>query len=117
VLLLKAFLVVLIGVYAIRASWFLFSGTFSPLTPVAMAVLVLFLFVFHRPPQALGVWFSVCIAACVVGVVANTVLLFVSSPIYNNTVNQAFSVVSLISFLAVGALLAQAVLSAPNAPN
>jgi hypothetical protein len=31
----KALLVVLIGIYAIRSTWFIFSGSISPLTPVA----------------------------------------------------------------------------------
>jgi hypothetical protein len=52
----KILLVILIGIYAIRTGWFLFSGIFSPLTPVAAIVFVICRLHFTARPQrqALG---------------------------------------------------------------
>jgi hypothetical protein len=95
----QALLVVLIGIYSIRSSWFLFSGQFSPLTPVAAAVLVLCLFAFHRPPTSVSLWFWAVMAVCLAGAIANATLLFSTSPIYSNPTNTAFSAISLGCFI------------------
>ena len=100
---MKAVLVPLIGMYAIRASWFLFSGTISPLTPVAAAVLVLGILIFHRPPELIGPWFAGVLAACLIGACANAALLFSASPLYDNPVNTAFSLASLTGFVMLAA--------------
>jgi hypothetical protein len=97
-------LVILIGVYFIRASWFLF-GVFSPLTPVAGIVLTMCLFAFHKLPTSMGAWFSAVIAMCVIGAIANFSLLFSASPTYRNPTNQAFSATSMITFVLLGATL------------
>jgi hypothetical protein len=98
----QALLVILIGIYFIRTSWFLFIGQFSPLTPVAAIVLVTCLFAFHRPPTTLSQWYWALIAMCVAGAIANASLLFVSSPIYSNPTNTAFSMISLGCFVLLG---------------
>ncbi len=97
--LMKAVLVVLIGMYAIRASWFLFSGVLSPLTPIAAAVLMLCIVIFHRPPQSLGLWFVAVLTACLIGAIANAALLVSTSPLYHNPTNTAFSWASLTGFV------------------
>jgi hypothetical protein len=98
----QALLVVLIGIYFIRTSWFLFIGQFSPLTPVAAIVLFMCLFAFHRPPTTLSLWLWALLAMCVLGAIANASLLFVSSPIYANPTNMAFSMISLGCFILLG---------------
>jgi subtilase family serine protease len=106
---MKVVLVALIGIYAVRASWFLFSGALSPLTPVAAAVLALCIVTFHRPPDAVGPWLYALLAACAVGAIANGALLFTASPLYANPVNTAFSWVSLGCFVVLaGALIGTA---------
>jgi hypothetical protein len=97
-LIINAALAVLCGVYAIRATWFLFSGYFSPLTPVAAAVLVFCIVLFHKPPTVTGAWFYSVIGICVVALVANAILLFVAHEAYSNKTNQMFSAVSVIAW-------------------
>jgi hypothetical protein len=110
----QAILVVLIGIYFIRTTWFIFSGVFSPLTPVAAAVLVVCLISFHRLPTTPGFWFYLLLATCLAGAIANASLLFATSPIYSNPTNQAFSWVSMISFIVLGGLQLWSVLGHSN---
>jgi hypothetical protein len=100
----KALLVILIGIYTIRSSWFIFSGNFSPLTPVAAIVLVLCMMTFHRLPLAFGGWFYLVIAMCVMGAIANASLLFATSPTYTNPTNFVFSATSLGCFILLGGI-------------
>jgi hypothetical protein len=106
----KSLLVILIGIYAIRSSWFIFSGIFSPLTPIAAIVLVLCVIAFHTPPSSIGPWFFTLLATFAVGAVANFLLLFASGEASADPVNRAFSLVSMLCFLALGAILAKRVL-------
>jgi hypothetical protein len=108
----KALLVILIGIYAIRSTWFIFSGSFSPLTPVAAAVLILCIISFHRLPLEIGTWFYVLISICVLGAIANASLLFSTSPIYANPTNMTFSAISLGCFVLLGAVQLWSVLKA-----
>jgi hypothetical protein len=105
----KILLVILIGIYTIRTSWFLFSGIFSPLTPVAAAVLVICLFAFHRPPETPGIWFYALIVTCVAGAIANGMLLFSTAPAYSNATNMIFSAVSLTCFILLAAMQIMAI--------
>jgi ABC-type polysaccharide/polyol phosphate export permease len=91
---IQSSLVVLAGIYAMRASWFLFAkGAISPLTPLAAVVFMLCVVLFHRPPQS-QTWLAVVAAACLVGVAANAALLFSASSAYQNPTNQVFSILS-----------------------
>jgi hypothetical protein len=98
----QALLVILIGIYFIRTSWFLFSDMLSPLTPVAAVVLITCLFAFHRPPTSLSLWFWGLMAICVLGAITNATLLFSASPMYSNPTNTAFSAISLGCFVLLG---------------
>jgi hypothetical protein len=100
----KALLVVLIGIYTIRTSWFIFSGSLSPLTPVAAIVLILCVISFHRLPMEAGTWLYVLLAMCGIGAVANASLLFSTSPNYANPTNLAFSAISLGCFILLGGI-------------
>jgi hypothetical protein len=95
----QSILVILSGIYAIRASWFIFSGIFSPLTPVAAIVLVLCITLFHRPPIETGIWLYVVLVGCVVGAIANGMLLFSTHEAYSNLTNRAFSIISVVSWV------------------
>jgi hypothetical protein len=101
----QATLVVLIGMYAIRASWFLFNGLWSPLTPVAAACVVLCVYLFHRAPVQPGPYLWTVVAACVVGAIANAVLLTSTAPAYRNATNLMFSGTSAFLWLALAVLV------------
>jgi ABC-type polysaccharide/polyol phosphate export permease len=96
---IRSLLVVLIGIYAIRSSWFIFSGIFSPLTPVATGVLVLCIILFHRPPTEPGTWLYIVIFGSIAGAIVNGLLIFSSKATYSNPTNQVFSVISLVGWL------------------
>jgi hypothetical protein len=104
VALTQALLVLLIGIYLVRTTWFLFTGVFSVLTPVAGIVLLVCLFAFNRPPMPGTVWFYIVLATYLIGAVANLSLLFSSSPTYSNSTNYIFSWVSMLSFAVLGAM-------------
>jgi hypothetical protein len=109
-------LVVLIGIYFIRSTWFLFSREMlSPLTPVAAIVMVICLCAFHKLPAAAGAWFFVVVATCVLGAIANGLLLFATAPTYSNPVNHAFSLISMVSFILLGASLLWSVYGSSSA--
>lgn len=95
----QSVLVILSGIYVIRASWFIFSGIFSPLTPVAAIVLVLCITLFHRPPIEPGIWLYVVLMGCVIGAIANGILLFSTHEIYSNLTNRTFSIISVVSWI------------------
>lgn len=95
----QSILVILSGIYAIRSSWFIFSGIFSPLTPVAVIVLVLCVVLFHRPPETPGLWLYVVTTGCVLGAIANGMLLFSHHEAYSNPTNRVFSLVSVVSWI------------------
>lgn len=101
----QSILVIFSGIYAIRASWFIFSGIFSPLTPVAAIVLVLCITLFHRPPIEPGIWLYVVLVGCVIGAIANSILFF-SSHEGSNPTNRAFSVISVVSWVFLCAIYA-----------
>jgi hypothetical protein len=103
----QSVLVLLIGIYAIRASWFMFSGSVSPLTPVAAAIVVLCVFLFHRAPTQAGPLLWSVFAACAIGAIANALLLTSVAPAYRNPTNMAFSALSVALWLALGLLLWQ----------
>jgi ABC-type polysaccharide/polyol phosphate export permease len=87
-------LVILAGIYAMRASWFLFAkGAISPLTPVAAAAFVVCVVLFHSPPKT-QIWLAVVAAACMIGFATNAALLFSESAAYQNPTNKAFSALS-----------------------
>jgi hypothetical protein len=97
----QSILVILSGIYTIRASWFIFSGIFSPLTPVAVIVLALCITLFHRPPTDPGIWLYVVLVGCVIGAIANSMLLFSPHDAYSNPTNRAFSIISVVSWVSL----------------
>jgi hypothetical protein len=101
VALTQTLLVLLIGIYLVRATWFLFTGVFSVLTPVAGIVLLVCLSAFNRPPVPGTAWFYVVLATYLIGALANLSLLFSSAPAYSNSTNYIFSWTSMLSFAAL----------------
>ena len=99
ILLTNFMLAVLAGAYAIRASWFLFTGYVSPLTPVAAIAMVFCIFLFHRPPLGAGAWLYFVLAACVIAAIVNAALLFADAPAYRAPTNMMFSLVSALCWI------------------
>jgi hypothetical protein len=95
-------LVILAGVYAMRASNVLFHPqTFQPLMGVALFAFIMSLVLFHNPPTTPGWWLYTVIALCLVGVAANAMLLFAPDKLHNSPTNLAFSLVSVIGWAVV----------------
>lgn len=97
----KMLLIVLIGIYAVRASWFFFTGQLSPLTPVAAVVLGLCIYLFNRLPEAPGLWLYAVLGACAIGTLVNGSLFFATSPLYRNPTNFAFNAACMLCFVGV----------------
>jgi hypothetical protein len=99
----KAALVLLAGVYAIRATSFLFlDEPFEPLTLVAALAFVVSIIVFYRPPTAPGLWLYVVVALCVIGAAANALLLVAPDESHRDPTNLVFSAISIAGWALVG---------------
>lgn len=92
----KIALVVLAGVYAMRASNVLFHPQpFHPLMVVALFAFIMSVILFHNPPTGPGWWLYTVVPLCLVGVVANGILFFAPDAAHNTPTNLAFSAVSI----------------------
>jgi Na+-transporting NADH:ubiquinone oxidoreductase subunit NqrE len=97
-------LVILIGIYAMRASSVLFvRQRFQPLMILAALVFVLALVLFHRPPTEQGAWLSFVVCACFAGAIVNGVLFFAPDRAHGTPTNLVFSAVSGLGWVVLGA--------------
>jgi hypothetical protein len=102
-ILTQAVLVVLVGVYAMRASADLFvRQPFQPLMILAALAFVFALVLFHRPPIAVGPWLYLVLIACVAGTIVNGFLYFAPDQAHATPTNMAFSAVSIVGWAALG---------------
>ncbi|MGB8819145.1 MAG: hypothetical protein WCC66_14615 [Rhizobiaceae bacterium] len=100
----KAALVILAGVYAIRASSYFFEDApFEPLMLVAAFAFVLSVVLFYRPPIASGLWLYAVVALCAIGVLANAMLYFAPDKTHSDAINLSFSAISIAGWAIVGA--------------
>ncbi len=96
-------LIILAGVYAMRASNALFHPQpFQPLMVVALFAFIMSLVLFHNPPTTTGWWLYTVIALCFFGVAANTLLFIAPDKSHGTPINMAFSLVSIIGWAVVG---------------
>jgi hypothetical protein len=98
----KIALVILSGVYAMRASNIVFNR--EPMTPlwfVALFAFVMTLVLFHRSPTVPGLWQYTVVGLCLFGVVANAALFFAPDAAHNTPTNLAFSAVSVVGWAIV----------------
>jgi hypothetical protein len=103
IIIAKAALVVLAGVYAMRATSVLFNPEpFEPLMLVAAFAFVMSIVLFYRPPTSAGIWLYTAMALCLVGVVANTMLFLEPNDAHRDVTNLTFSLVSIVGWAAVG---------------
>jgi hypothetical protein len=101
-ILTKTSLVVLAGVYAMRASNILFHPQpFQPLMGVALFAFIMSVILFHNPPTTAGWWLYLATALCLVGVAANAMLFFAPEAAHGTPTNLAFSAVSIIGWAVV----------------
>jgi hypothetical protein len=85
-------LVLMAGIYAVRATYPLLGGeAFSPLTLVAAAVFFLIVALFHRLRKISGRLLYVVTGLCIVGMTVNGVLLFAPGASHANLTNSLFS--------------------------
>jgi hypothetical protein len=95
----KVALVILAGIYAMRASSIVFVR--EPLTPlwfVALFAFAMTLVLFYRTPTVPGVWQYTVIGLCLIGVAANTMLYFAPDAAHSSPTNLAFSAVSIVGW-------------------
>jgi uncharacterized membrane protein len=98
----KTALVVLAGVYAMRASGVLFHPQpFQPLMVVALLAFIMSVVLFQNPPTVAGWWLYTVIGLCCVGVAANAVLFFAPDAAHNTPTNLTFSAVSIVGWAIV----------------
>jgi hypothetical protein len=99
----KAALVILAGVYAMRASDVIFQrAAFTPLWFVAVFAFLMTIVLFYRPPTVQGWWQYTAIGLCLVGVAANTMLLIAPDGDHGSPTDMAFSAVSIVGWAVVG---------------
>jgi hypothetical protein len=98
----KTALVILAGVYAMRASGVLFHPQpLQPLMGVALFAFVMSVVLFQNPPTVPGPWLYTVIALCLIGVAANTMLFFAPDAAHNTPTNLTFSAVSIVGWAIV----------------
>jgi hypothetical protein len=99
IIITKATLVILAGIYAMRASSILFQpAAFTPLWFVALFAFVMTLILFYRPPTVPGWWQYTVIALCLVGVAANAMLYLAPDAEHGDPTNMTFSAASVIGW-------------------
>jgi hypothetical protein len=99
----KTALVILAGIYAMRASSVVFYPTaLSPLWLVAVFAFIMSIILFYRMPTAQGWWQYTVIGLCLVGVAANAMLYLAPDAEHSDATNMAFSAVSVLGWGIVG---------------
>ena len=94
-LLSQVILVILAGVYAMRASSVFFVRQRFQLLMVLAALAFLFaLVLFHHPPAVAGTWLYVVVVACIVGMIVNGILYFAPDRAHATPTNLTFSAVT-----------------------
>ncbi len=95
----KTVLVVLAGVYAMRATGVIFHPQpFQALMGVAIFAFVMSVVLFQNPPTVPGWQLYTVIALCLFGVAANTMLFFAPDAAHDTPTNLAFSAVSMVGW-------------------
>jgi hypothetical protein len=95
----KTVLVILAGVYAMRATGVIFHPQpFQPLMGVALFAFIMSVVLFQNPPTSPGWWLYTVIALCLFGVAANTMLFFAPDAAHSAPTNLAFSAVSMVGW-------------------
>jgi FtsH-binding integral membrane protein len=113
-LLTQAALVLLAGIYAIRAtSWIFGADAFEPLFLLATAVLGLIVFLFYRMPRERGAALFVVMALCVAGLSVNALLLFAPSDAHDNPSNAVFSALCMAGWAIVAMTCALTAIRSP----
>jgi Na+/melibiose symporter-like transporter len=85
-------LVLMAGIYAVRATYPLLGGeSFSPLTLLAALVFALVVVLFYRLGKSDGKLLYVIVALCLVGMTVNGMLLFAPGGAHANPTNAVFS--------------------------
>jgi hypothetical protein len=98
----KATLVILAGVYTMRATNVMFNPeSFNPMSLVAMFAFVMSFVLFNRLPTAPGIWAFAVVGLCLFGVVANSLLYFRPDAAHASPTNMTFSAVSIFGWAIV----------------
>jgi hypothetical protein len=88
----KATLVILAGIYAMRGSSVVFvRQPFQPLMIAAVFAFLLLLTIFYRAPTKPGIWLYSVTALCIVGMATNAMLYLKPDAMHNDPTNLTFS--------------------------
>jgi hypothetical protein len=88
----KAAIVMLAGIYALRSSSVIFvRQPFQPLMIAAVFAFLLLLTIFYRAPTKPGMWLYTVVALCAVGALTNAMLYFKPDAMHSDPTNMAFS--------------------------
>jgi hypothetical protein len=98
----KVTLVILAGVYTMRATNVIFNPTsFNPMSLVALFAFVMSFVLFNRLPTTPGIWAFTVVGLCIFGVFANSMLYFRPDAAHASPTNMTFSAVSIIGWAIV----------------
>jgi hypothetical protein len=102
-LLTQTALVLMAGMYAVRATYSLLgTEPFTPLAIVAALVFCLVLALFHRLAKASRPWLLVTIVMCLIGLGVNALLLFTPGTGQLRFTNDLFSAICMAAWAWVG---------------
>jgi hypothetical protein len=98
----KATLVILAGVYTMRATNVIFNpSSFNPMSLVALFAFVMSFVLFNRLPTSPGAWAFTVLGLCIFGVFANSMLYFRPDAAHASPTNMSFSAVSIVGWAIV----------------
>jgi hypothetical protein len=98
----KACLVLMAGIYAIRATSVVFNPQpFEPLMLVAAFAFVMSVVIFYRGPTEVGPWLYTVVALSVIGVIANSMLFFAPDESHKDLTNLTFSALSIVGWAVI----------------
>jgi hypothetical protein len=114
----KAALVILAGIYAMRASSVIFQPSpFTPLMLVALFAFIMSVVLFYRAPAVQGWWQYSVIGLCLVGVAANAMLFLAPDAEHSDRTNLAFSAISVVGWGVVAFSTAMLSFAKPDSLN
>jgi hypothetical protein len=99
----QSVIVILVGIYAIRATYSLLGHeNFQPLSLLAAAVFLLVTLFFHRLKMASGLWLYAALVLSAIGLLVNAVLLFSAGREQRDLTHDVFSAICIAGWAIVG---------------
>jgi lipoprotein signal peptidase len=103
IVIIRIMAVALAGMYAMRTAYSPMEGRISPLTFLALAVLIFCIFIFHRVPTNTGWWAYAVLAGSAIGCGVNIVFMRLAP---TGTIDHVISVTSAVCWAIIVVVLA-----------